>query len=86
LLLGPLERRGLGRRITAAIFMVVMIEGLYLGAFSLAEKSFWGIIMMYALVFVPLLSGLILLHGGSEGLRGKMLRIWQKRHVIEVKP
>lgn len=81
LLLGPLERRGLGRRITAAILAVIVIEGLYLAAFSLAEKTGWGIVLMYLLVFLPLISGMVLLQGGSEALRLKMLRVFEKFRV-----
>lgn len=82
LLLGPLERRGLARRIAAAILAVVVIEGLYLAAFSLAERTVWGVVLMYLLVFVPLVAGLVLLQGRSEGLRLKMLRFLQRLPVL----
>lgn len=81
LLLGPLERRGLGRRITAAIFIVIVIEGLYLAAFSLAERTFWGIVLMYALALLPLGVGVFLLQGGSEALRLKIHLAWEKYKV-----
>lgn len=79
LLLGPLERRGMGRRIAAAILVVIVIEGLYLAAFSLSERTAWGVVLMYALVFGPLATGLFFLRGGGEGLRHKFGRLLQRR-------
>jgi lipopolysaccharide export system permease protein len=73
LLLGPIERRGMGRRIAAAIAMMILIEGLYLAAFSFSEHSVWGIVLMYGLVFLPLGLGLLLLHSSSEKLQQKII-------------
>lgn len=81
MLLGPLERRGLGRRIAASILAVVVIEGLYLAAFSLAERTIWGVALMYLLVFMPLITGVVLLQGRSEALRLKFQSVWARHKV-----
>lgn len=76
LLVGPIDRRGQGWRITLAIAGAVVVQGLYLGAFSLAQKSVGGLVLMYALVLLPLLGGLFMLSAYSEMLR---YRLQQKR-------
>lgn len=58
LLLGPLERRGLTRRIIFAVTTCIMIQGLYLSAFSLAKENIVGLFLMYLLVCAPLFIGL----------------------------
>ena len=63
LLLGAVDRRGMGRRIIATIAAAVVIQGLYLAAFNVAQNSNAGLVLMYALVFVPLLGGFALLSG-----------------------
>ena len=73
LLIGPVERRGHVRRIVAAVFAVVVIQGLYIAAYNLARQSDFGLLFMYALVFVPLGLSLFALSGLSEGLRRRLL-------------
>lgn len=75
LLLGPLERRGLGRRLAAAVGAVIVIEALYLAAFNMAERDATGVWLLYALVFVPLIAGIALLRGGDVALRRAARRI-----------
>ena len=66
-LLGPMARRGYGQRIMAAVGAVVVMQGLYLGAFYTAGDAEAGyyviaIIAMYGIVFAPLIiAGLALL-------------------------
>lgn len=68
LLLGPLERRGLTRRIVLAVGLCITIQGLYLGAFSLARTHhLGGLILMYILVLTPTLIGLHWLIRGYGG-------------------
>ncbi len=70
LLMGHVERRGNGRRISAAVLAVVVIQGLFLASFNLARQSFWGLFLMHALVFVPLAVCLSLLfRNGGRGSR-----------------
>ncbi len=72
LLIGPLDRRGMAWRIATAIVLVVIIQGLYLGAFSLARHSNIGLILMYFLVFLPSASGLFLMSRTGENIRGTL--------------
>jgi lipopolysaccharide export system permease protein len=85
LLLGPLDRRGMGKRIGGAIIAVVVLETLYLTAFNLSRDSLFGLVLMYGLVFVPLLGGLYFLHPVSEGNLSRILRFMQrKKHAVEI--
>lgn len=72
LLLGPLDRRGMGLRIASAIGMVVLLQGLFLGVFNLAKNSNLGLVLMYCLVFLPLGAGFFFLSGLSETFRRRV--------------
>ena len=72
LLLGPVDRRGQGKRVALAISSVVLMQGLYLIAFNMSRHSNLGLVIMYTLVFVPLGGGLFMLTSYSEGFRRKM--------------
>lgn len=79
LLLGPVDRRGQGRRIVGCIAVTVAIQGLYLAAFNMSRQSDWGLFLMYMLVFLPLGAGIALLGESSEPWRRRMtvrLRAW----------
>jgi lipopolysaccharide export system permease protein len=73
LLLGPVDRRGQGRRIAAAIGSVVLLQGLFLATFNLTRQSDLGLTLLYALIFVPLTGCGLLLSGYGEGLRRRFL-------------
>lgn len=73
LLLGPLDRRGQGKRILYAIGSVVVIQGLYLAAFNAARQSDFGIVMAYALVGGPLFFSWFLLSGYADRFRRRFL-------------
>lgn len=73
LLLGPIHRHGQGMRIASAIFSVMIIQGLYLVAYSAAGDSYVGLVSMYILVFVPLFSGLFMLSKYGEKFRRRLL-------------
>lgn len=47
LLLGSLDRRGLGRRIAFASLSIIALQGLYLTFFNLAKNTLWANIAMY---------------------------------------
>lgn len=81
LLLGSIDRRGMGKRIGAAIIAVVALETLYLTAFNLSRESMAGLVLMYGVVFLPLLGGLYFLHPISEGTQQKIRVLMQRRHV-----
>ncbi len=72
LLLGPVERRGQGLRISAAVVATILIQGLYLAAFNMTRQSGWGLLLMYILALAPLFSGLFLLSGFGEKFRRRM--------------
>ena len=86
LLLGPIDRRGQGRRIALAIGGVVLIQGLFLASYNVANsvndggalnkmtgKNWFGLFLMHALVFVPLIINIFFLTGASEKLRRRFL-------------
>lgn len=80
LLLGPVDRRGMGKRISGAIIAVVLIESLYLAAFNLSKDSLAGLVLMYVLVFLPLGGGLYLLHPSSEAVQSRVLNILRRQN------
>ncbi len=61
LLLGPLDRRGQGWRIVFAITATILVQGLYLASVDVARHSLWGLGLLNALVFLPLVLGLLFL-------------------------
>jgi lipopolysaccharide export system permease protein len=71
LLVGPTDRRGQGWRIACAIGGAVAVQGLYLGAFSLARNHVAGLVLMYALVLAPSMGGYLMLAGYGRLLRRK---------------
>lgn len=73
LLLGPVDRRGQGLRITMAVVTTILVQGLYLAAFNMARQSGWGLALMYLLVLIPIISGLFLLSGAAEKFRQRAL-------------
>ncbi len=83
LLLGPLDRRGMGKRIGFAIITVVLIESLYLAAFNMSRNADIGLVLMYLLVFGPLFLGLYFLSPRSEGMQNRIIRALQKPHQTE---
>jgi lipopolysaccharide export system permease protein len=74
LLLGPVDRRGQSKRIIAIILSSLVVQGLYLGAFSMAQKNGIGLILFYASVLVPFILGLYLLSDKSEAVRRRWVR------------
>lgn len=74
LLLGTGGRRGLGLRIAAASGTVIVLQGFYLVAYNLAKEGLFGLILMYALVFIPLFTGYYLLSPQSDSFRIAMAK------------
>lgn len=83
LLVGPVDRRGQGWRIIMATGTAVVIQGLYLGAFSLAQQSGAGLVLMYGLVLLPLGTGLLLLSPAGERLGAWWRRHYRARHAAK---
>ncbi len=76
LLVGPIDRRGQGKRIAAAVAMTIVLEGLYLTSLNLARHSNAGMVMMYLVIAAPVAASLFFLAGRGEFLKNR----W-KRHV-----
>lgn len=73
LVIGPIDRRGQGRRILLVIGLVLCIQSLYLTSFNIARNSDLGFVLMYALVIVPSLLAGFMISGASEKVRRKIL-------------
>lgn len=69
LLIGPVDRRGQGKRIALAVMGGVVIQSLYIGAYNMARHSNAGMVLMYLLVFVPLVAGGFVLSPAAEKFR-----------------
>jgi lipopolysaccharide export system permease protein len=82
LLLGPLDRRGMGRRIGFAVMAVALIEGLYITAFNFSKHSMAGLVFMYVLAIGPLIFGLYLLHPVSERMQQRLIRLWLRQKEL----
>lgn len=79
LLLGPIDRRGMGRRIMGAVLSVCVIEALYLTAFNFSKHSVGGLVLMYILALGPTIIGLYLLNPGSEAMQQRLLRFLHRK-------
>ena len=69
LLLGPTNRRGLGWRIVSASACVIVLQGLYLVSYNLAKEGSLGLVLMYVLVFAPMVMSYYLLSPASDAFR-----------------
>ncbi len=74
LLLGAADRRGLSLRIAAAAASIILLQGLYLVSYNLAKEGMVGLVLMYALTFVPMICAIYLLSDKSEKFRLKLKR------------
>jgi len=61
LLSGDYARRGLGKRITTAILLIVAIQGAALGFTNLAARFPWLVPLIYLNALLPLIGGIIVL-------------------------
>lgn len=73
LVLGPSNRRGQNKRIFMAVMGVIVLQSLYLAVFNLAIESFIGLILMYLIVFLPIVLGLFILSSVGEKVRHSTL-------------
>lgn len=80
LLLGPVDRRGQGKRIVLIVLGVVVVQGLFLVTFNLAKHYILGLILMYGFVFVPMALCGFMLSGSGDGLRRKLM--YRQRKII----
>lgn len=73
LLLGPVDRRGQGRRIALAVGIVILLQGLSLAAFNMARQSDLGLALIYILIVLPCFIAGGALMGWSERFRRRIL-------------
>ncbi len=74
LLLGPVSRRGMGKRVVSAALSVIILQSLYLVFFNIAKDNNFGIVLLYCITLIPLCFGLFIISRFGEGLRSHILR------------
>jgi lipopolysaccharide export system permease protein len=79
LLLGPINRRGQMKRILLAVSLVIMIQSLYLSLFSRVAESFFSLVLLYLVVFLPILISLFALSFYGEKLRRQLLYLKRQK-------
>lgn len=73
MLIGPVDRRGQGKRIVLAIFCALVIQGGYISVYNMARNSDIGLVLMYLLIIIPIVVCSFLLSGASENIRRNYL-------------
>lgn len=73
MVIGPVDRRGQAKRIMMALGTTIFLQAAYIGLSSMAQTSLMGLVLMYALIFIPALLGLFVLSRYGEGLRHRVL-------------
>ena len=81
MLLGPSDRRGLSKRILLAAGLIIVLQGLYLIAYNLAKTNFAGLILMYAVAFLPLFFAAALLSPKGEGFKIMLRNLMRPSNV-----
>jgi|TARA_R110002126_G_scaffold13118_4_gene57072 lipopolysaccharide export system permease protein len=74
LLLGPVSRRGQGKRIISAAASVIILQSLYLVFFNIAKDHNFGIVLLYIITLLPLVFCGYIISEHGESLRAKLLR------------
>lgn len=78
LLLGPMSRRGNVGRIFLAVVSIILMQSLYLSLYNFATISQIGLILLYAVVFLPLFTCLFILSPPGEDMRRKLFVLIQQ--------
>ncbi len=79
LILKPISRRGQTGHISMAVVIAIILQSLYLSLYNVATSSIIGLIMLYIIVFFPLILSVFILSKWGEDLRHKLLYLLQKR-------
>lgn len=79
LILKPISRRGRTGHISMAVIITIILQSLFLSFYNVATSSIIGLIILYIIVFLPLMLGLFILSKWGEDLRQKLLYLFQKR-------
>ena len=74
LLLGPVSRRGQGKRIIGAAASVIVLQSMYLVFFNIAKDHNFGIVLLYIITLAPLIFCGYIISEFGEKLRSKLLR------------
>lgn len=85
ILLGPFNRRGLARKIMAAVIIVVSLQALNMGAVSAAKKQPDMIILLYIATLLPMAASFFLLHSRGEQWLTHILRRLRLRKYTAAK-
>ncbi len=78
LLPGSMDRRGQGRRVIAVVGLIIVIQGLYLAAFNISRQHDAGLVLMYALVFLPMIGGWLALGRHADNIT-RMIRLVRRK-------
>lgn len=62
LLAGPFDRRGQNKRIMLSIGVVLIIQSAYLSVLAITKDHLWAASLLYAIVLVPVILALMVLH------------------------
>jgi len=84
-LLGPFNRRGLTRKIMAAVVIVTTLQALNMGAVSAAKKQPDMIILLYIVTLLPMALSFFLLHNRGEQWLSHILRRLRLRKYAAAK-
>ena len=79
LILGPISRRGQGNRLFFAVITIVVLQGIYLATFNIAQEINVGLVVMYLSVFAPIVTFFILLSPIGDAMRHSLLFIFSRQ-------
>ena len=85
LLLGPVNRRGQAGRVATAVIATIILQGLYLSIFNLAQKNLMGLILMYVIVLAPLFVAIFILSSWGEKTRHKIMYKAKEKNTLNRK-
>lgn len=81
MLLGPVNRRGQGKRITIAATLVIILQSSYLAFYNVATEHFFGVVILYGVVFLPLIVALFILSSQGAEFRQMLLKLAAKSNM-----
>ena len=84
-LLGPFNRRGLSRKIMAAVVIVVALQALNMGAVNAAKKQPEMLFLLYIATLLPIAASFFLLHNKGEQWLTQSLRRLRMRRFADAK-
>lgn len=79
MVIGPVDRRGQGKRIVWALGATIVLQAIYLGLFNMAQKSYLGLALMSGVIFLPSAAALFMLSPYSDIIRHNWLYRGEKQ-------